>query len=496
MQWMTDLFTWMHTRKARVFWVGGTVRDLLLQRVPPDWDVAVQVPDDVDLGGWIADWTTWTNTRPGHRCFAIRAAFPTYRWVLPTRRWVDIVFFQGTITAELARRDFTVNALALEWQREWLPRFSTWMHPEHASVHPDVAAFVGAHCIDPFAGRSDLEKRVLRAIHRDNLRADPVRIARAYRLSAQLHLTIDPRTRQWLRSTMADIRQAPPERVVTEVLKWFLADGADPRIVEADRDGFWTAWIPEVQPMKGCIQGGYHHLDVWDHSLETVRALTAVVDRFRNLEEFAPFMRALWQHPWTMQMPRWPFVKWTALFHDIGKPSVRRPARYPGAYVFYGHAQVGARLIAPIMTRLRFSRAAVRWVREMIGHHMVPLEMWKRQGVQATVRYLTRRFGPQAMWLILLSTADQMAKAGPLMEPHRNREFVDMCLGVMRVLRDPATSWQFPLRGSDLVHMGVPPGPQIGQILTRLRREWWQGQWHTREEGLQRARKWIRSMGY
>ena len=496
MQWMTDLFMWTHARQAQVFWVGGTVRDLLRQRVPPDWDVAIRVPDNADLTRWIADWTAWATRAPGHRCIALCKKFPTYRWVLPSRRWVDIVFFQGTITAELARRDFTVNALALEWTHEWLPRFSTWMCSPPASLDPEVVKFVAVHCIDPFSGRSDLEKRVLRAIHPDNLRADPVRIVRAYRLSAQLHLTIEPRTRAWLRSTMTDLRRASPERVVIEVLKWLLTDETDTWTVEADRDGFWAAWIPEVRAMQGCTQGGYHHLDVWGHSIETVRALTEIAQRFRDLEAFVPFAQALWHQTWTMQMPQWPFLKWAALFHDIGKPSVRRPARYPGAYVFYGHAQVGARHIASLMTRLRFSQAAIRWVREMVRHHMVPLEIWKRHGVQATVRYLTRRFGHQAMWLIMLSTADQMAKAGPLMEPHRNREFEEMCLGVMHALQEPAARWQFPLRGVDLIRMGIPPGPQVGQILARLRREWWQGQWHTREEGLHRARMWTRSVRY
>jgi poly(A) polymerase/tRNA nucleotidyltransferase (CCA-adding enzyme) len=482
--WMEALWDWAKRWDLRVFWVGGTVRDALLGRSSPDADVAVQVTDPDRWNDVIADFHQTVAAR-GDSVVGLQPEKRTYRWVLKREggsSWVDIVFFEGTIEDELARRDFTVNAMAVEWTAAAVAR---WVAQGGVSLTGGPEPV-----IDPWGGRADLERRLLRVVRPENLWDDPVRIVRAYRLAAQLGFEIDPATRQYLALEIPALTTVPGERLHGEVLRWLMAPHADTWIRAADADGLWEVLFPDVGPMKACEQGGYHHADVWGHTLEVVQAVGPVLDRLGADGRLQALVRQARETPFAMGFPRYPFLKLAALLHDVGKPYVRS-VRRPGVYAFIGHAEVGARVVEGILERLCLSRRARTWVQWLVRFHMAPLEAWKAMGPDRAVTYLLRRFGPEAVWLAVLSAADQLGKAGPRMEATRREEFVAMARRVAeRVLEGSPEEWTFPLRGSDLVEaLGIPPGPTVGRLLERLRRDWERGRFDTREEGLAYARR-------
>ncbi len=491
--WTADLWRWAAGQGLRVFWVGGTVRDFLLGREPPDADVAVQVTDPARWSDVIADFQRMVSDR-GDSVVVLQAEQRTYRWVLKEPRaegqgpsalgprphalgpgrWVDVVFFEGPVEAELARRDFTINAMALEWRE--------------AGSWGDGA--IGG-LIDPWGGRSDLERGILRVVRPENLWDDPVRVVRAYRLAAQLGFQIEPATRHYLTLEVPALTTVPGERLHVEVLKWLMAPHADPWVQAADEDGLWETLFPDVGPMKGCEQGGYHHRDVWGHTLEVVQAVGPVLEALGSDGRLPDLLRQARETPFAMGFSRYPFLKLAALLHDVGKPYVRS-VRRPGVYAFIGHAEAGARIVDGLLERLRLSRRARAWVRWLVRHHMVPLEAWKAMGPERAAVYLLRRFGPEALWLAVLSAADQFGKAGPRMEAKRRDEFITLARRIAEwVFGGSPDAWTFPLRGADLVEaLGLPPGPAVGRLLGRLRRDWERGRFHTREEGLAYARRW------
>ncbi|MCS7313235.1 MAG: HD domain-containing protein [Acidobacteria bacterium] len=502
--WMEDLWRWAVGQGLRVFWVGGTVRDLLLGRKSPDADVAVQIPEAARWADIIADFQRMVAAR-GDSVVVLQAEKRAYRWVLKgpraggkgpnvlpptpyarsTDRWVDVVFFEGPIGHELARRDFTINAMAIEWTGPVLSHGSWLMGDDYepSAIRPEAV-------IDPWGGRSDLERGILRVVRPENLWDDPVRIVRAYRLAAQLGFQIEPTTRQYLALEMPALTTVPGERLHVEILKWLMAPHADVWIQAADEDDLWETLFPDVGSMKGCEQGGYHHKDVWGHTLEVVQAVSWVVETLGSDDRLRDLVRQARETPFAMDFPRYPFLKLAALLHDVGKPYVRS-VRRPGIYAFIGHAEAGARIVDGLLERLRLSHLARDWVRWLVRYHMVPLEAWKAMGLGPSAAYLLRRFGPEAPWLAILAAADQFGKAGPRMEARRRDEFVDLARRVAeRVLWGSPEEWTFPLRGADLVEgLGLPPGPAVGRLLERLRRDWERGRFHTRAEGLAYARR-------
>lgn len=497
--WVEDLWRWAVGQGLRVFWVGGTVRDLLLGRRPPDADVAVQVTEAARWADVVTDFQRMVSAR-GDSVVVLQAEKHTYRWVLQEgrgetclastsepHRWVDVVFFEGSIEDELARRDFTINAMAIEWTDRVMGHGSWLMEGAGApqKLSPDEPV------IDPWGGRSDLERGILRVVRPENLWDDPIRIVRAYRLAAQLGFEVDPGTRQYLALELPALTTVPGERLHVEILKWLMAPHADVWIQAADEDGLWEALFPDVGPMKGCEQGGYHHKDVWGHTLEVVQAVGPVLETIGSDDRLRDLFRQAREVPFAIGFPRYPFLKLAALFHDVGKPYVRS-VRRPGVYAFIGHAEAGARIVDGLLERLRLSHPARNWVRWLVRYHMVPLAAWKAMGPERAAAYLLRRFGPEAVWLAVLAAADQFGKAGPRMEARRRDEFVVLARQVAeRVLWGSPEAWTFPLRGADLVEvLGLTPGPALGRLLERLRRDWERGRFHTREEGLAYARRW------
>jgi tRNA nucleotidyltransferase (CCA-adding enzyme) len=413
---VTDLCERLRSRGKRAWIVGGCVRDLMLGRVAADWDVATDarpkellaifpraIPTGIEHG-------TITVVQHGkHYEVTTLRGDGTYS----DGRRPDKVEFVDDITADLARRDFTVNAMAID--------------PLDGQV------------IDPFDGGGDLRRRLLRAVGnpRERFSEDGLRVLRAARFVATLELDLDAETRDAIRPTLDTYRKVAMERVRDEWVKAMKARKPS-RAFEVMREtGILEVTCPELLEGVDLGQNRYHAYDVWRHGLECLDACAGD-----------------------------PILRIAALLHDVGKPRTRAWSEKTKDYTFYDHDRVGAEIADPIAARLRFSNDERQRIVALVRHHLFHYHEWS----DTAVRRWIRRVGPERVAdLYLLNEADVRAKGKDCTDDLAALEALRA--HVTRVLAEGAalSTRDLKINGSDLMkELGIPPGRIIGQLLEAL----------------------------
>ncbi len=440
-----DLCERLRSRGKRAWIVGGCVRDLLLGRVAADWDIATDArpkellsifPRAIPTG--IEHGTVTVVQRGQHYEVTTLRGEGTYT----DGRRPDWVEFVDDITADLARRDFTVNAMAID---------------------P-----VDAQLIDPFDGRGDLERGVLRAVGdaRERFAEDGLRVLRAARFVATLELELDPDTRAAIRPTLDTYRKVAMERVRDEWVKAMKARAPSLAFEVMRETGILEITCPELLEGVDLAQNRFHAYDVWRHGLACMDACVAD-----------------------------PVLRIAALLHDVGKPRTRAWSEKTSDYTFYDHDRVGAEIAEPIAARLRFSNDERLRIASLVRHHLFH---YQDEWSDATVRRWIRRVGPDRVAdLYVLNEADVRAKG---------RDFeADLAAlaalkaHVARVVEQGAalSTRDLEINGHDLIReLGMRPGPMIGQVLDALLEAVTNDPaLNEREPLLAAAREYLRSQG-
>lgn len=392
--------------------VGGCVRDSLLGLTPQDYDLCTAAtPEQIrqvfsgcrlvlagEKHGTIAVITqegpveiTTFRTEGGYR----------------DSRHPDWVRFVSNVEEDLARRDFTINAMA----------------------YSPIRGFA-----DPFGGRADLEKRILRAVGNpeERFREDALRILRGVRFSARFSLTPEPETEQAMVSLSPLLDKLARERVFDELCKILLS--ADAEILLRFAPVLAQA-IPELAPTVGFNQHSPHHAyDLFTHIAYVTEAV-----------------------PKTLPL------RWAALLHDIGKPATFT-LDGDGRGHFLGHAQVGAEVGSEILLRLKAPAALRERVTLLIAQHMTPLEPDKKQ-----LRRRLGKYGFQTVAeLLALQRADFGSKGTGIAEES------DVFLRISGLLQEIASEEtclslkDLAVNGRDLLEAGFSPGPELGSCLEAL----------------------------
>jgi len=451
-----DLRDVLRDREAWV--VGGTVRDELLGRTVTDVDLAVT--GDVERAARAV------AKAVGGPVFRLSEAFGAWR-IVDGDRVYDISPLQGeTIEEDLVRRDFTVNAMA--------------------------RPLAGGDLIDPRGGRADLESRTLRVLGSGAYRRDPLRPLRLARLAAELGFEPDPETERLTSGAAPGVIEASPERQFAELRRLVIAPGVLHGIGLADRLGLLAAVIPEMDALHGVAQSHFHHLDVYDHSIEVLAQQIELEGRLRDLfGELEPRLRAVLDEPLADELTRLEAIRFGALLHDVGKPATRGE-RPDGRVTFIGHDAVGEQMVHQLCRRLRTSERFARFVGGLARHHLVlgflvherPLS---RQTVYGYLDYTD----PVQVEVTLLSCADRLAtrgkNAGAAIGKH---------LELARELMAEALEWRASggprpaVRGDDLAReLGMEPGPELGRLLDRLRKAAFTGEASDHEQAVELARR-------
>ncbi|MGH3777176.1 MAG: CCA tRNA nucleotidyltransferase [Pseudonocardiaceae bacterium] len=435
-----------------LYLVGGSVRDALLGRLGNDLDFTTDARPDATrriLDGWAdAVWDTGIAfgtigaTRAGTHC-----EITTYRADRYDRvsRNPDVVF-GDTVEGDLARRDFTVNAMAVELPLQGGGRF-----------------------IDPHGGMAALARRELDtpATPQESFADDPLRMLRAARFVSQLGFTLAPRVRAALADMAPEIRRITVERVGAELSKLLL--GADPRAgIELMVDtGLADHVLPEVPAMRLEIDEHHQHKDVYVHSL-------TVLDQAIALEDGEPDL----------------VLRLAALLHDIGKPATRR--HEPGGGVsFHHHEVVGAKMVRKRLRALRFPTHVVTDVAALTFLHLRFHGYGSGEWTDSAVRRYVTDAGELLPRLHKLVRADcttrNRRKAAAL---QRSYDDLERRIGRIRAEEDLARV-RPDLDGNAIMELlGLPPGPLVGQAWRHLKEVRLDRGPLSREEAEAELRRW------
>jgi tRNA nucleotidyltransferase (CCA-adding enzyme) len=391
--------------------VGGCVRDGLMGRMPHDWDLCSAARPEqmksvfadervLDVGLRHGTLTVLTDDGP--------LEITTFRadGGYSDGRHPDSVRFVGSIEDDLARRDFTIGAMA-------------W-HPQRGLC-------------DPYGGLDDLQDGILRAVGEPDarFREDALRILRGVRFAAQLGFTVEPQTAAAMRRQQALLSRIAAERV-REELTGMLCGRFVQRALRDYADVLFAV-LPELCPMYGCAQQNPHHLyDVWEHSLYTVG-----------------------------QVPAEPVLRWAALLHDCGKPCCKTVDASAVGH-FYGHPAAGCALAEQLLRRLRFSNEQAAHILFLVEQHDRPLG----ENDKLLRRQLAKMGETRFRWLLSLKKGDAVGQGT---HPAYIAELCETEARLNAVLEEDAclSLKQLAVDGRDMMTLGLR-GPAVGEMLQAL----------------------------
>jgi putative nucleotidyltransferase with HDIG domain len=439
--------------------VGGAVRDRLLGRPTADFDVAV-LGDARDPARELARVTR-------AHVFALSEGFGAWRVVARDHSWqVDVLpAAGGTIEADLAHRDFTVNALAEPLR--------------------------GGEPIDPFGGLSDLRARRLRMVSAAAFAADPLRTLRLVRLAGELDFGIDRVTAEAAQTSAGGLAAVAPERIFAELKRVVTGERTLPGLELMEELGLTEVILPELSRLRGVEQSKFHHLDVHDHTrLVLAETMELERDPERWFGEHGAAVAELLAEPLANELTRGGALRFGALLHDIAKPQTRGVTP-EGRVTFMGHDAIGAEVVLSVMARLRASQRLSSHVAALVANHL-RLGFLVHQmppDRRAVYRYLLAT-DPVQVDVTLLSVADRLATKGSGSEAAIGRH-----LELARQMVGEALAWRAarpepPVRGNDLARaLQLSPGPEMGRMLAELEEASFAGEIGSPEEAIERARQ-------
>ncbi|MBF8299049.1 MAG: poly(A) polymerase [Dehalococcoidia bacterium] len=455
------------SRSQTAYCVGGLVRDGLLGRPTADVDVAVIARD---LGS-------------AARALAVEFAAAlvvldeerqVFRIVLPAGMHLDLSPVRGgSIEADLALRDFTIDALALP--------LDSW------PFDPD-------RILDPTGGRADLERRVIRATTSAAFQEDPLRLLRGVRLAAEMAFSIDSTTESWIRAQAGRLSSTAAERVRDEFCRILAAPHALDSLRLLDRLGLLMVIVPELEEARGIGQPKQHYWDVLQHSLEAVGAMEQVLRQTPGdpavLAE-VPWddnVQAYFQQEIGGGRSRLVLAKLTALLHDVSKPATKT-IDPNGRIRFLGHPVKGAGVSEGVLQRLRFTSREAHMVSVMVEEHLRPalISSGKNQPTRRALYRFFRDAEGVVVDTLFLSFADYMAARGPLLETD---DWAVYSSKIRAILLD----WQDRVSvappgklvdGHDIMkEFRLAPGPRIGVLLEAVTEGHASGEINSPEEAL------------
>jgi len=385
--------------------VGGAVRDGCMNQPVSDWDVATSAP-------------------PGR----IRSVFKDIRSFSLKHETVTLVdegcnyevsSFRGerglgkTIQEDLAHRDFSINAMAYDSAKRKI--------------------------IDPYGGRKDISRKLVRAVGRpgDRFREDPLRLIRAVRIATELGFKIETNTSRAITRMARQLAVVARERIRDELVKILATRKPSRGLDLLRRFGLLQKFLPELIEGYRRKQNSYHQHTIYRHIVETV-------------DQVEPDL----------------VMRLTALLHDIAKPRCRE--RVKGEFHFPGHEAAGAEMASEIMTRLKFSRGIAQEVSHLIRHHLSMTSYGAPSRIES-LRRLVRRVGPKDIdRFFAFSRADILSHG---MEDHRLDALVKLHRRAKKIISSPLPleTEHLAIGGEEVMEMfGLMPGPKVGKILDYL----------------------------
>lgn len=404
------------------FVVGGCVRDLLTDQIPKDWDVTTNAkPEEIQKifpDSFYENEFGTVGIKTASEDSSLQVVeTTTYRTesAYSDQRHPDSIKFAIRLEEDLRRRDFTINALAIDKEGK---------------------------VTDLFGGQTDLKKKMVRAVGDPDERfaEDALRLIRAIRFATVLDFAIEAKTLEAIKKNVKLMAKISPERIRDEFIKIISTDRGGRGVELLRETGLMPFAIPELLEGVGVGQNLHHIYTVWEHNL---RALQYACDKNYSL-----------------------VVRLASLLHDVGKP---RSKKGEGKYsTFYGHEVVGARMVVKILARLHFPGNLSDKIIKLVRWHLFYYNVG--EVTESSVRRLVANIGKENVEdLIKVREADRIGSGTPKAKPYKLRHLQFM---IDKVAHDPLSAKMLKINGTELmVLLNLPPGPQIGMILAALTEE-------------------------
>jgi len=399
--------------------VGGCVRDLLRGVDPEDWDIATNAKPE-EIGKVFLK--SYSENKFGTVTVLTESDNPKLKEVEITsyridekysdKRHPDKIKWARTIEEDLARRDFTINAIAFDGEK---------------------------NIIDPFLGQKDLKAKIIRAVGNpeDRFSEDALRMMRAVRFATALDFKIEEKTKSAIKRNAVWLRAISKERIRDELLKIIMAEKAADGIELLRNLNLLKYIIPELEEGYKISQNKHHIYDCYEHSLLSFKY--AAQKGFNK------------------------YVRIASLFHDVAKPRVKNGEGL-GA-TFYGHEILGARMTIQILNRLKFPKKEIEKIAKLVRYHLFYYNVGEVS--ESSVRRLVRQVGTENMdELLQVRMADRIGSGVPKAEPYKLRHLKYL---IEKVSQDPISVKMLKVSGNDIMKiLKISPGPKIGQILDIL----------------------------
>ncbi|MBU2520951.1 MAG: HD domain-containing protein [Proteobacteria bacterium] len=428
--------------------VGGSIRDLIIGKIPFDYDIAV-IGNPEKFAKKIAANKSDHIIKLGKKDQKIIR-------VISNNKIFDISQVNGDIIEDdLLKRDFTINAMAYSLSSEKI--------------------------IDCAGGMKDLAGRKIRMVSDTAFENDPVRLIRAYRIGAALNFEIEAKTVSFIRKNANLIKNSAGERIRAEMFRMLQTPESHHYISQMADTGLLFAIFPELGKLKGCSQNKLHQYDVFDHTMKAFYHLEKILN---NYSDFLENINSRIVH--SIDANTAALLKFAILLHDTGKPRVKK-ADSEGNVRFYGHSRKGVEITENIASRIKLSTKDKKFIDFIIRNHVRPLHLFiaKRKGT-LTNKGITRFFitcGDITPCLLLHSIADMKGKGDK-----GEKEFIDFAKNMISIYFlefMPRKKISALITGNDLINeFGLSPSPLFKKILSSIEEARLLNQINTKQEAL------------
>ena len=419
-----SIVEYLRSKGYEAYIVGGCVRDILRGSEPEDWDVATNAkPEEIQKvfpKSFYENRFLTVTVQTGSKNQKLREIeITTYRSEAKytDKRHPDEVSFAKNLKEDLARRDFTVNAMALEIEDQ------------------------GHKIIDLFKGEQDLAQKIIRTVGKPEQRfaEDALRMLRAVRFAVSLGESwqIEEKTCRAIKKNALWLQAISKERVRDELMKIIMSEQPSHGIDLLRKLGLLQYIIPELLEGYEVSQNKHHIYDCYEHSLRSLD-----YGAKRNFNKY---------------------VRLAALLHDVAKPRVKQGQGLDST--FYNHEVKGAKMAAQILGRLKFSKKDIEKIVRLVRYHLFYYNVG--EVTESSVRRLVRQAGPENMEeLLQVRMCDRIGSGVPKAEPYKLRHLKYL---IEKASRDPLSVKMLKVTGKDVMsQLNIQPGPKIGQILDVL----------------------------
>ena len=447
------VYNLLKQNKHKLYLVGGAVRDYLMKKDTHDYDIIVE---DISAKDFCEEFSKDNEVAT---VITLDEVNNIYRIVMPDKiNYIDVTNpINNSLKDDLNRRDLTINALAIDIKTEEL--------------------------IDLSGGKQDIKNGVIRAISEENFIDDPLRMIRAFRFASVLGFEIDKNTKSIIKKHSGLILKPAIERINCEILKLFGGENAHQILLEMDKAGLIDILFPIMLDVKKVPSNTHHHLDLFNHSIETVKQIQQIYES--SGKEVKEHLERIDFGGDT----RLAHLKFAGFLHDIGKFSTWT-IEDDGRHRFIRHDEIGEEIAKAILKKSKFSKKQIEYICQMIRHHMYPSSVISAPNLSDKIymRYV-RKAGDNAIDMITIAKADRLSALGPMV----TKEMVEDNINGLNKLQDfyikiKPTLKPIPklLSGNDIMKiLNIKPSKELGKILSDLNEAQLEGKVNTKEEAIE-----------